>query len=257
MVNHLYIWLTIDIYKNNRKCQEEIDMTRHSLLTIANKLKGISISELARENDIPQSNLSKWFHEKKGGYVKKEKIEKMAKYLGVDFKNSKLLPGIHRWYFYYKDPKIFIEPLNSVLPAGGEILPIRFCLNPASLYETEGKVYSVAGEYRFYFVAVPHDHSCRILIEFDFDLTDDFMLLVTAELRNTNWKIGKPKKFEADEKKIIDRLEKITSIPEFDTILGSNYSSWTWERLISVLKEHGKVPAEVAEELGLVERENK
>ena len=65
MVNHLYIWLTIDIYKNNRKCQEEIDMTRHSLLTIANKLKGISISELARENDIPQSNLSKWFHEKK------------------------------------------------------------------------------------------------------------------------------------------------------------------------------------------------
>jgi len=232
-------------------------INRRSLLIIANKLKGISISELAEKNDIPQSNLSKWFNEKKGGYVREEKIERMAKYLGLDYKTDKLLPGIHRWYLYSKDSKIFIEPLNSILPAGGEILPIRFCLNPENLYETEGKVYSVGGEYRFYFVAVPHDRSCRILIEFGFDMTDDFIHLVDSELKKTNWKIGKPKKFEADEKKIIDRLEKTISIPELDTILGSNYSDWTWERLVSVLKDQGKVPVEVALELGLVDHENK
>lgn len=230
---------------------------RRVFLTIANKLKGISISELAKENDIPQSNLSKWFHGKKGGYVKEEKIERVAKYLGLDYKTGKLLPEIHHWYIYWIDSKIFIEPLNSVSPAGGELIFVRFCLNQEHFYETEGKVYGVGGEYRFYLVAIPHDYSCRILIEIGFDPPDDFFLSIDSELKKTNWKKGKPKKFEADERKIIDRLKKTLSIPEFDTIIGINTSEWTWDRLVSSLKEQGKTPGEVAQELGLLERENK
>lgn len=228
-------------------------VNRSSLLTIANKLKGISISELAKGNDISQSNLSKWFNEKKGGYVSEEKIIRMLKSLGVDYKTGKFLQEIHRWYIYSKDPKIFIEPLNSVLSAGGELIPVRFCLNKEISYLTEGEVYDIGGEYRFYFVAVPHDRSCRILIEIGFDPTDDFFLSIDSELRKTNWKIGKSIKFEADEKGITDRLEKTISIPELDTILGANASEWTWDRLVAVLKAQGKVPEEVARREGLLE----
>lgn len=53
-------------------------------------------------------------------------------------------------------------------------------------------------------------------------------------------------------------MEDDFTVAALDNFLGlSNEDAWSWERLVSVLKNRGRIPQDVAEELGLVERENK
>ena len=155
-----------------------MEVNRKILLYIA-YLNNKSISELAAKNDIPQSNLSKWFNGKKGGYVKEEKIDRMAKSLGVDYKACKLLPGIHRWIISdYKEEVPLVFTLNSLSPGGGELILIRVNLYPskgnkgnfegnsmAAEEEPGWRRYAVLPDSKEYIVIIPYDHSFRIIVD--------------------------------------------------------------------------------------------
>lgn len=208
---------------------------RKILFNIAT-LKDISVMKLADENEISQANLSRWFKNQKGGYVREEKIERMASYLGVDYKTGRLLPGLHRWRGGWRQGELFIETLNLISPEGGMVVPI-------------------SGAYEVW-VAVPHDHSFRIILSIS--------QLISGLFDNDPFNIESPWKrqdlvyLKNDQRGIVDRLKgESLTIPDLDAIIGINDSSWTWERLVAVLKDQGKVPEEVAQELGLTERENK
>lgn len=204
---------------------------RKILLNIT-RLKGISVMRLANENDISQANLSRWFKGQKGGYVKEEKIERMAKYLGLDYKTGKLLPEIHRWREGFNQGKLFIETLNLISPEGGIIVPIS------------GLVANEA------WVAVPHDRFFRIILSISHLLTALFDP-EPFDMKST-WKFQDVIHLENDQRGIVDRLKgESLTIPDLDAIIRINNSIWTWDRLVSSLKEQGKTPEEVAKKLGL------
>jgi len=262
IVNHEYISLTI-------YCQAEkiiMAINRKLLLYIAN-LNDKSISELAAKNDIPQSNLSKWFNEKKGGYVREEKIDRMAKSLGVDYKTGKFLPGIHWWrVLTSKEGVPFVTILNSLSPAGGELVFVRIetdyedtSVAAEGAPEWGGDPYYVTGGvYVEYIVVIPYDRSFRLIVDIG---EPSAFYCIENELKKTksSWKFKKNKEgrlpsltFEIDAKRIIDRFEnKSLSVADLDTILGKEDSPWTWERLVFALKAQGQIPGEVAKRLGL------
>lgn len=226
---------------------------------------------LANENDISQANLSRWFKGQKGGYVKEEKIERMAQYLGVDYKTGKFLPGVHRWkVITYKGiplvPTLIIPTLSSLSPGGGDLVLIGTTI-PRDLLAEQEMAFDVVingGKHLAYIVAIPYDRSFRLIIDIASPMAFSH---IREELKKTNnsWKFKKNKEgqfvnvtFEADEKEIINHFENNSlSVEELDRILVIEESQWTWDRLVAVLKGQGKFPEEVAQELGLVERENR
>lgn len=244
-------------------------LNRKILLNIA-YLSDKSISELAAKNDIPQSNLSKWFNGKKGGYVKEEKIDRMAKSLGVDYKTDKFLPGIHRWKVLTYEGIPLVFTLSSLSPGGGDLVLVRITINPYEVddvsseedmsLETAFDIVINGGAHLAYIVAIPYDRSFRLIIDIASPMA---FSRIKEELKKTNssWKFKKNKEgqitsltFEADEKEIINRFgNKSLSVEELDRILVVEESQWTWDRLVASLKAQGKVPAEVARREGLLE----
>jgi transcriptional regulator with XRE-family HTH domain len=236
------------------------------------RLKGLSVMKLANENDISQANLSRWFKGEKGGYVKEEKIERMAKYLGINYKTGEILPGIHRWSAADSEEGVpFVIILNLLSPAGGDLVLVRITDVPLEVsFVTEDKT-SLGGPIEVlsgrveqeYIVVIPYDRSFRLIFEGwerNFQPPGiDYFIEEELEKSKSSWKFKRNKDgrlpsltFEADEKGIFDRLEnEALSIEELDTILGVEESQWTWERLVSALKAQGKVPEEVAKKLGL------
>ena len=246
-------------------------LNRKILLNIA-RLSDKSISELAAKNDIPQSNLSKWFNGKKGGYVKEEKIDRMAKSLEVDYKTGKFLPGIHRWKVLTYEGIPLVFTLSSLSPGGGDLVLVRITINPYEVDDISSKDIvcrhvpdivingEARGAHLAYIVAIPYDRSFRLIIDIASPMA---FSRIKEELKQTNssWKFKKNKEgeitcltFEADEKEIINRFgNKSLSVEELDRILVVEESQWTWDRLVASLKAQGKVPEEVARKEGLLE----
>ena len=225
-----------------------------TILFNLSKLKEISVLKLANETGINQANLSRWFKGDKSGYVSAEKLGKVAKYLGLDYRTGKLFPKVHRWSFLPEDSITALYTLNSLAPQGGEILFFSVALDPPRPEYTgdlEEEVICRSFAYDHFSVALPNDDSFRVLL----NVNEDFYYLIESELEKIKspWKISneKMKLFEFSENNIFDRLENESlSIPEFDQILGIKEAEWTWERLVSVMKAKGKVPSEWARELG-------
>lgn len=122
-----------------------MSIEREILLNIA-VLKNISVMKLANENEISQANLSRWFKNQKGGYVKEEKIERMATYLGVNYISGKLFPGVHKWSLPSPTREHISrceKTVQTLMPGGGTIFQIRLggILNPIS---TEGLITTLA-----------------------------------------------------------------------------------------------------------------
>lgn len=228
-------------------------------------LRGEKILPLSKKTGINRGNLSLWLKDIKGGYLSKEKVHTLSQALGYDYQDGKLLKGIHRWPASWKDGKLLVETLNSLSPSGGMLIPVIICIDPPDFFTVENEDgstdnYGGNGHYQIHLIAIPNDLSFRVILGTSQNVfSRDFLETFFPELEKTksSWKTHLVE-FEYDRRRIIDRLDNDSiSIPELDKIIGINDLEWTWERLVSVLKEQGKVPVEVAFELGLVERENK
>ena len=233
--------------------------------------------KLANENEISQANLSRWFKNQKGGYVKEEKIERMATYLGVNYISGKLFPGVHKWSLPSPTREHISrceKTVQTLMPGGGTIFQIRLggILNPIS---TEGLITTLAF---VSWVLVPdHFQDVRLILRIGYYsrtrqllTTPPFpfssRLLIPANMGN-GWRwntddspdTDTPKKWIVLERNNYKKLmEEDFTVEALDNFLGlSNEDVWTWERLISVLKNQGRIPREVAQELGLVERDTK
>lgn len=232
---------------------------REILLNIA-VLKNISVMKLANENEISQANLSRWFKNQKGGYVKEEKIERMATYLGVNYKSGKLFPGIHRWNgVEWGTSEIFVKTISALSPGGGEFYVIKEVLNTYFTQDTEEFVEKDAEFVKShdFLVSVPFDQSFRIISDngLEGNGSVDGVQLALKEIKS-QWKLKKDKNGSLMELEfepgIYARLnnEALTA-SELDMILGIEESLWTWERLVSTLKEKGVLPEEAARKLGI------
>lgn len=222
------------------------------------RLRGEKILLLSKKTGINRGNLSLWLKDAKSGYLSEEKVQILSEELGYDYREGKLLPGIHRWGESWREGILLVETLNSLSPSGGMIVPVIIYIDPPDFFTVGNKDvsadnYNYAGHYQNYLIVISNDRSFRIIFDIGQDLFDaDFIKTFFPGFEKTKIE------FEYNQRRIIDRLENdFLSIPELDKIIGINASEWTWERLVSVLKDQGKVPEEVAQELGLTERENK
>lgn len=224
------------------------------------KLKNISVMKLANETGISQANLSRWFKNQKGGYVKEEKIERMATYLGVNYKSGKLFPGIHRWNGVESGTsENFIKSINALSPRGGEFYVIKEVLNTYVTQDIEEFVEEDAEFVKShdFLVSVPFDRSFRIISDtwLEGNGSVEGIQTVLKEFKS-QWNLKKDEKgnlLELEfEPGIYNRLNDETlTVSELDMILGIEESLWTWERLVSTLKEKGVLPEEVARKLGI------
>ncbi|BAM06270.1 hypothetical protein [Leptospirillum ferrooxidans] len=244
-------------------------LERKMLLNISN-LKGISTMRLANENDIPQANLSRWFKSQKGGYVKEEKIERMAKYLGLDYKVGKLFPGVHRWTV----PSHLIEDVLQVesivqkfLPGGGTIYPVRR-KNPILIKMTTESYVPWSPWVRWVLVPLAFP-DLRVILKmgekvkqlispFDNHSPDPFRMegwfCPEGSKGNKKEEIKKTLWVDLPEEMFL-RLsgDEDLSVHDLDIILGITGSlGWTWEKLIPVLEAKGTTPDEIARNHGLL-----
>jgi transcriptional regulator with XRE-family HTH domain len=222
---------------------------RKLLLFIA-KLKKISILKTATANDISQAQLSRFFGGKKGGYLGEEKIEKVSRFLGVDYKTGKLLPGVHRWLAL---KSWTIRPTPEEMKNSEEIFRVLFAEGLRYLFvvDQEHGPNPVLGLKVVVPVVQP---DIRVLI-----------LCTSMEGKflwpniETGWSFRNNLSGWEDSRIYLPhsaflRLmrDETLTVAELDLLLGVNGNSgWTWERLNAVLEEKGIIPEEVAQKYGL------
>ncbi len=108
-----------------------------------------------------------------------------------------------------------------------------------------------------FLVSVPFDQSFRIISDncLEGNSSVDGVQLALKEIKN-QWKLKNDENgnlLELEfEPGIYTRLnDESLTISELDLILGIEESLWTWDRLVSTLKEKGVLPEEVAKKLGI------
>ena len=257
--------------------------TKKRIINSLISLRKEKILPLSKKTGINRGNLSLWLKDAKNGYLSKEKIHILSQALGYDEQNGKLLAGIHRWFVDISVERFTLsEVLNSISPTGGKIIPAKICIYPS---HSLGKDF-VVGVFKYYWVIIPNDRSIRIIIflgEYteDHDFSEFYNPIIEYEYVLNSWKSSEDLLFDFSQVKVTGISEKLESeslsVSELDKILFDSPSykkellplgnlrlteeektyGWTWDRLVSALKAQGKVPEEVAEELGLVDRETK
>lgn len=224
------------------------------MLLYLSKFKKISILKMATANDISQAQLSRFLGGKNRGYLGEEKIERISKFLGVDYKTGKLLPGIHRWKGLecWTDSSTLEDFKNW-----DEVFRVLFGKGPKYLFVVgeEGLRGDDPYPTRGLKVVVPSvQPSARVLIECA--LMEGKFLWPNPE---TGWTsrndlTGSKDTWIYPTEAVFQRLieDEALTVAELDLLLGVNGNSgWTWERLNAALEEKGIIPEEVAQKYGL------
>jgi len=226
---------------------------RNLLLFIA-RLKKISILKMATANDISQAQLSRFFGGKKGGYLGEEKIEKVSRFLGVDYKTGKLLPGVHRWNSLER---------WRVPPSSDEVKNLEE--NFRTLFAEGMRYYFVVEEYdprggdnpypvQGLKVLVPvAQPDVRVIILCT--LMEGKFLWPDAEggMSSRDDLSGSKDSWIYPPDPVFQRMMKdeTLTVAELDILLGIKGDlGWTWDRLVAVMEANGMTPAEIAEKIG-------
>lgn len=264
---------------------------KYELFEIADAIrvfKGLTITELASETKINRGNLNAWLNAGSPDRLSSDKIKKIFDYMEIDLDPLRLRPGIHRFtipkptYHYVR----LMSVIHELFPEGGTVYPVRkeSYSETIGLYEFDNETF-FSGIQEIIWVAVPK------LIR---DVRVVFKMAVKTKRMSTDplpkpfssgaWHFADNSNLKSNggrdlPDQVFSRLayDESLTVPELNKILfnSSSYERellslgnlmateeegaiiWTWERLVSALKAQGKVPEEVAAELGLVERENK
>jgi len=229
-------------------------MDRTMLLFIS-KLREISILRMAKVNNISQAQLSRFFGGKKGGYLGEEKIEKISRFLGVDYKTGKLLPGVHRWNSLERwrvppssDDMKISEELSRVLFAEGMVyyFVVKERPDPRGCDDPYGLGLKVLVP-----VAQP---DVRVVILCT--LMEGKFLWPDADggMSSRDDLSGSKDSWIYPPDPVFQRMMKdeTLTVAELDILLGIKVElGWTWDRLVAVMKVNGMAPAEIAEKIGL------
>ena len=232
---------------------------------------GLSLRGLAKEARLDPSSLSYWLRGKESR-VSLERLKPAMSLLGLG--ETGLVPGVHKWSLPTPSREHFSraeKTVQTLLPGGGTLYQVRLggILNPVSTDQliTTLAFVSWVGvpdhfpDVRLIFRIGYHSRTKQLLGSYPFGESWLGFNLGSGWRCSTNDPPGAetPKKWIVLERnKYKELMEDDFTVEALDNFLGlSNEDDWTWERLVSVLKDRGRIPQEVAEELGLVERENK
>lgn len=230
--------------------------------------QGLSLRQLAKKAGLDPSSLSYWLRGKESR-VSLERLKPAMFLLGLG--ETGLVPGVHKWSLPTPTREHISrseKTVQTLLPGGGTIFQIRLggILNPIS---TEGLITTLAF---VSWVLVPdHFHDVRLIFRIGYHSRTRQLFtpppfpfasrfLVPANMGN-GWRwntddspdTDTPKKWIVLERNNYKKLmEDDFTVEALDNFLGlSNEDAWSWERLVSSLKEQGKTPEEVAKKLGL------
>ncbi|MHB1758356.1 MAG: helix-turn-helix domain-containing protein [Leptospirillum sp.] len=252
--------------------------------------KGLTITELASETKINRGNLNAWLNSGAPDRLSSDKIKKIFDYLEVDLDPLRLRPGIHRFTIpkptiYYVN--LIIEVMAKLFPEGGTVFPVRKkSYSETGWYEFEFDNESFfSGTQGIILVAVPKFiHDVRVILK----MAEKKHLMPARSLPSpfpgVTWHLESNLRSRSncgrelpdqvfsrwvyDESLTVSELDKILFNPVLGGFDSSEYEGlmewensmamegegaiiWTWERLVSSLKEQGKSPDEVAKKLGL------
>ncbi len=237
-------------------------------------VSGMSPRRVALNLNIDTGAWSHWLKYETPGKIGKEKLERVANYLGLNFSTGDLLPGVHKWQNPGADTSNMQQLRSLILrffPGGGVIYPTF----PKILFDLE-ELAGVGKEKRKVaaaWVLLPNSRQdVRIILEIAPSPHSLSSIFSPENLgKGWTWPSGsvviKPPRLDW---KIIEtgaftRLfpkgigdgrvfgEESLTVPDLDAILGiSGSSDWTWERVNSVLESKGITPEETARKMGIL-----
>ena len=251
--------------------------------------KGLTITELASETNINRGNLNTWLNAGSPDRLSSDKIKKVFDHLEIDRDPLCLRPGIHR--FTIPSPTSgSVSLIESVIftffPEGGTFFPVWEKSGSLKIdhrdHGNDEILFSGMKGKRW--VAVPKfAHDMRVIFKMG-EKAKHIIRHINNKSLSAPFLSGERGWYSADRRILLpDQLfarvasDESLTVSELDKILfgspsdkgellssgdsrareGGEPYAWTWERLVSVLRDQGKRPYEVAEELGLLERENK
>ena len=254
-------------------------------------LKELTITQLATETKINRGNLNAWLNSGSPDRLSSDKIKKILDYLEIEPDPLHLRPGVHR--FTIPSPTsgsvtVIESVIFKLFPEGGTyyyIFEKNRALKVGGELECDDNNEPMFTGIRWKrWVAVPKlVHDIRIIFKMgekakhvnryviNNSLSAPFMSGVCG-WNNADNKILLPNqlftRLSYDESLTVSELDKILSFPHpsdylwtkrsiaAEDQLETEYGSgWTWEAIMTKAKEAGLSPREVAEKLGLENKE--
>ena len=249
--------------------------------------KGLTITKLASETNINRGNLNTWLNSGSPDRLSSDKINRIFDYLEIDLDPLCLRTGIHR--FTIPSPtsgSVFLieSVIFTFFPEGGTFFPVfeKSGALKIPLRDRDCDEILFSGIKWKRWVAVPKfAQDIRVIFKMGEKAKhihiNDKSLSAPFISGEYGWHIADRRillpdqlfaRVASDESLTASELDKILFdfpsdkgelLSSGDSIAaeGEKAYAWTWERLVSALKAQGTVPEEVAQELGLTERENK
>lgn len=267
-----------------------MDYETYKVMNAIRIFKGLTITELASETNTNRGNLNAWLNSGSPDRLSSDKIKKIFDYLEIDLDPLCLRPGIPRFTIPSSWPlSESVALIESVIfkffPEGGTFYPVWEKSGASKIIPLERDPSEMfLGTKWKRWVAVPKfAHDIRVIFKMGEKAKPAYRYFTNKSLLKPfmsgecDWHIADRRillpdqlfaRLASDESLTVSELDKILfSSPSYEGELlssgnsiateGEEVYAWTWARLVSVLKDRGKIPQEVAEELGLEKRENK